>query len=228
MRQTTETMSSPRKAIGIMGGTFDPIHFAHLRLALEAHQHFDLQRVVLIPAGQPKHRDQPATPAQDRLAMTELAAASVAELCVDSTEVFSDQPSFTVLTLERLRKELGREQPLVLLLGVDAFLGLARWHRWAALFALAHIAIATRPGYVLSSEAMDSALRAEFETRFTQDMALLHAQPAGKIYTFNMTPLTISATAIRALLAQGKSPKFLLPDTVLTYIQEKNLYANAS
>jgi len=210
--------------LGILGGTFDPIHFGHLRMAEEARQSLGLEAVRLIPAGQPPHREQPGTPAARRLEMVELAAANVPMLEVDPAEVLAPQASYTILTLERLRAELGPNRPLVLLLGVDAFLGLTSWHRWRELFAHAHFAVATRPGYSLHEQRMGDALAAEFHQRFTPRAQVLSTCPAGLITAFSMTPLAISATAIRASLAHGGSPRFLLPDVVLDYIQDHHLY----
>lgn len=214
------------KVLGVMGGTFDPIHYGHLRLAEEAHQSLGLERVRIIPAGSPRHRDEPFSSAADRLAMTRLALADLPQFEVDDGEVRSGQPSYTVPTLERLRAELGGERSLVLLMGVDAFLGLASWHRWRELFGLAHIAVATRPGYVLGREQMGEALGAEFGARLCESHESLAEAPAGRICTFAMTPLDISATAIREILTKGGSPRFLLPDAVLGYIRQHHLYGN--
>lgn len=210
--------------LGILGGTFDPIHFGHLRMAEEARQSLGLETVRLIPAGQPPHRGQPGTPAAQRLKMVELAAAGVPTLEVDPAEVLAPQASYTILTLERLRAELGPQRPLVLLMGVDAFLGLASWHRWQALFAHAHIAVATRPGYSLHEQRMGETLAVEFHQRFAPRAQALADCPTGLITAFSMTPLAISATAIRSSLAHGGSPRFLLPDAVLDYIQSHHLY----
>lgn len=210
--------------LGILGGTFDPIHYGHLRMAEEARSALGLARVRLIPAGRPPHREQPAAAAQARLAMAGLAAQASPHLEVDPAEVLADAPSYTVPTLERLRAELGPEQPLVLLLGMDAFLGLAGWHRWRDLFDLAHLGVATRPGYTLGEQALPAALADEFQRRFSRQATELALAPAGRICSFAMTPLAISATAIRASLSHGGSPRFLLPDAVLDYIQAHHLY----
>ncbi|MEN3113410.1 nicotinate-nucleotide adenylyltransferase [Uliginosibacterium paludis] len=218
---------SPTGPLGILGGTFDPIHAGHLRMALEARDALGLEVVRLIPAGQPPHRGQPGTPAADRLRMVELAVAGVPELEVDPAEVLAPQASYTILTLERLRHELGANRPLVLLMGADAFLGLAGWHRWQELFAHAHVAVATRPGYSLQAQQMDAALATVFQTRFCEDARQLATRPAGLISGFSMTPLAISATSIRDHLALGRSPRFLVPDPVLDYIQDHHLYPKA-
>lgn len=212
--------------LGVMGGTFDPIHFGHLRLAEEARQALGLAQVRVVPAGHPRHRDQPCSSAEDRLAMVRLALADLPQFELDDSEVRADLPSYTVPTLERLRSELGADRPLVLLLGVDAFLGLPSWYRWRELFDLAHIAVATRPGYALNEQYMAEELRAEYYHRMCKRPERLARQAAGHVASFAMTPLAISATSIRAILSQGGSPRFLLPDTVLDYIQQHHLYGN--
>jgi nicotinate-nucleotide adenylyltransferase len=209
--------------LGILGGTFDPIHFGHLRLAEEARSQLALAKIRLIPAGRPAHRDQPGASASQRLAMTQLAAAANPALEVDAAEVLSAAPSYTVPTLERLRAELGQSLPLVLLLGADAFAGLPTWHRWAALFDLAHIAVASRPGHPLDPAALPPALAKQCREREGAAAALREA-PAGRIVRFSITPLDISATAIRASCARHESPRYLLPDDVVDYIALHRLY----
>ncbi|MCB1916691.1 MAG: nicotinate-nucleotide adenylyltransferase [Rhodocyclaceae bacterium] len=217
-----------RRPIGLLGGTFDPIHNGHLRLAEEAAEGLGLAGVRLIPAGQPPHRDAPATSPHHRLAMAVLAAAANPLLDVDPAEVASPRPSYTIDTLERLRRELGAEQPLVLILGADAFAGLTSWHRWRELFAFAHVAIANRPGHAPHERrwpaALDPALDEACTPRLTRDAAALAAAPAGCVMPFEMTPLAISATRIRALLAGAHSARYLLPDEVLDYIGKHSLY----
>lgn len=214
--------------LGLLGGTFDPIHFAHLRLAEEAREALGLHRVRLVPAGQPPHRGEPGSTAEDRLAMTRLAAAGNDGLEVDDGEVRTPQKSYTVPTLERLRAELGPRRPLVLILGADAFEGLPQWHRWQELFSLAHIAVANRPGHAPHARrwpaTLSPGLAALCEGRHVSDPAELRAAPAGRIIPFDMTPLAISATLIRDLIGHGHSARYLLPDSVLDYIGANGLY----
>jgi nicotinate-nucleotide adenylyltransferase len=129
-----------------------------------------------------------------------------------------------VLTLERLRRELGPAQPLVLLIGADAFAGLASWHRWQDIFSLAHIAVSHRPGFPVSATRLPEALAATYTQRRLLDVADLCQAPAGGVVTFAMTQLAISATQIRKLLANGLSARYLLPDSVLDYISSHSLY----
>ncbi len=217
---------------GIFGGTFDPVHFGHLRLAEEAAEQLDLAGVRWIPAGQPTHREtlkkQPAVNAEQRLEMVHLAIAGNPRFALDPAEARAAQPSYTVPTLERLRAsteaECGGSRPLVLLLGADAFAGLPCWHRWTALFDLAHIAVAHRPGFPLEVERLPAALADIYRQRCSDSSAALSVAPAGRIVSFAMTPLAISATQIRALCAAQRSARYLLPDAILAYIRQHHLY----
>lgn len=210
--------------LGLFGGTFDPIHFGHLRLAEEAIDHLGLGGVRWIPAGQPPHRGTPQVSAQQRFEMVLRSTRKNARFSVDPAEVEAGEPSYTVHTLERLRRELGTEQPLVLLVGADAFAGLAAWHRWQDLFSLAHIAVSHRPGFPVEVASLPLKLAREFAERRLADPAALRLAPAGGIVTFAMTQLAISATQIRKLFANGLSARYLLPDAVLDYIDLNQLY----
>ncbi len=209
--------------IGILGGTFDPVHFGHLRLAEEMAEALGLERVLFIPAGQPPHRAPPGTAALHRLEMVRRAVAGNPRFVVDAREVQRPQPSYTVDTLTALRAELGSGQPLWLLLGSDAFRGLPGWHQWQRLFALANIAVATRPGEASTqADAIPPLLQREAGERRVADAAA--SGPAGSLLDWQMTPLAISATAIRDSLARHRSARYLLPDAVLDYIHEHQLY----
>ncbi len=234
---TAQTLSP----IGILGGTFDPIHLAHLRLAEEALDQLALAAVRWIPAGQPVHRHgahaAQASP-QQRLAMLRLALGEHPQYVIDSSEIERAEASYTVPTLERLRApplssdaacmpaSVGmHERPLVLLLGSDAFMRLHTWHRWADLFSLAHIAIAHRPGCLLDPSQLHPALRQAYAARYSADVGCLKQSAAGRIVSFALTPLAISATQIRQLIACGKSPRYLVADAVLDYLHSTRLYA---
>ncbi len=213
------------KPIGIFGGTFDPIHFGHLRLADEMAEALAFATVRFIPAGTPPHRTRPRTGAHHRLQMVQLAIAGNPRFVLDDREVDLPRLSYTVETLTSLRDELGAAQPLCLLLGADAFLGLTTWHHWQDLFTLAHIAVAHRPGFPQSTwkDAMPEALRAELEARMAHPQDLTSAA-AGLLVTRPITALDISATHIRDTLRAARSPRYLLPNAVLDYIQANQLY----
>ena len=207
-----------------MGGTFDPVHFGHLRLAQEAAEILGLERVRWVPAGRPWHRAQPKAPAKHRLEMVRLAIRRNALFALDDAEIRQSSPSYTVETLARLRKVFGTDRPLVLLLGTDAFRGLTSWERWRELFELAHIFVAQRPGHSLTPGGMPAALASEWRRR-AGTPAALRERPAGRIVTYGTTALDISASAIRAHFAQARSPRYLLPSVVLEYIRAHGLYA---
>jgi len=207
-------------AIGILGGTFDPVHSAHLALAETARRTLGLESILWIPAGQPRHRNTPLAPGADRLAMVKLAIDGMPAFEIDASEVLSETPSYTVPTLERLRTRFGAARPLVLLLGADAFLGLPTWHRWRDLFGLAHLAVATRPGFALDPAAMTEELATEFGGRQHDTIV----GPAGTIRTFSLVAGTVSATETRAMLAAGQDPGDWLPPGILDYIRTHHLY----
>jgi nicotinate-nucleotide adenylyltransferase len=212
----------PLRPIGIFGGTFDPIHYGHLRMAEELADSLALDIVRFIPAGQPPHRASPRTEAKHRLEMTRLAIAGNPRFLLDEREVREPRASFTFDTLTSLRQELGADQPLWLLMGTDAFLGLPTWKEWRQLFSLAHIAVAHRPGYKLTqSDMLPDPLRRELEQRRCD---IPPAAPSGSIFLKPVTALDISATAIRQHLSSGTSARYLLPDPVLDHIQQHHLY----
>ncbi len=216
-----------RRPLGIFGGTFDPVHFAHLRLAEEAADALGLAGVRWIPAGRPALREAPRVSAGQRLEMVRLAIAGNPRFVLDEAEVRAAQPSYTVPTLERLRQPAlcGAQRPLVLLVGADAFAGMSSWHRWENLFTLAHIAVAHRPGFPVLADSLPPPLATACRDRLCADPSSLAEAPAGRIVSFAMTQLDISATKIRALLSNGISAQYLLPDALLDYIRTHHFYA---
>lgn len=212
--------------LGVFGGTFDPVHYGHLRLAEESVDILGLSGVRWIPAGQPGLRAAPRVGPAERLEMVRLAIAGNPRFSLDAAEVEVAQPSYSVLTLGRLRQPqvCGSRRPLVLLLGADAFSRLSGWHRWQELFELAHIGVAYRPGFPVAADKLPPELGREFERRLCVDPAALRQAPAGRIVPFAMTQLDISATRIRALLSKGQSPRYLLPEPLITHIQSHHFY----
>lgn len=206
--------------IGLLGGTFDPVHIAHLRGALEVAEQLALDELRLIPSARPPHREAPQVSAEQRLAMVRLAVEGEPRLTVDDRELKRDKPSFTYDTLESLRGELAADDQVFLLLGWDAFCGLPTWHRWQELLEHCHILVLQRPD--ADSEAPE-ALRDLLAARSVNDPQGL-VGPSGQIAFVWQTPLAVSATQIRQLLAEGRSVRFLLPDAVLAYIQTHGLY----
>ena len=210
--------------VGILGGTFDPIHYAHLRLAEELADAMDLVEVRFVPASIPPHRASPQVSVSHRVDMVRLACADNARFVLDDRECRRAGPSYTVDTLLELRAELGSACSLCLLMGLDAFLGLTSWSRWDQLFDLANIVIAHRPGFALDGGAVPAQLARELDTRQAQALREVRGSPAGRVWLQAITPLDISATAIREAIRQRRSPRYLLPDSVLDYIHCNSLY----
>ena len=213
--------------IGVFGGTFDPIHYGHLRLAEELAEAAKLAEVRFIPSGTPPHRSQPRTAADHRVEMAKRATAGNARFTVDDRETRRAGPGYTVDTLAELRRELGPQHSVALLVGADAFLELATWHRWHVLFELAHIIVAYRPGYPIDTwqSRMPEPLAREYAARSMQQPLAVHLSPAGGVAAVPMTGLDISATYLRNAFHTGTSVRYLLPDAVLDYIRSNDLYA---
>ena len=212
--------------LAILGGTFDPVHNGHVGLAEDVRRALALPEVRLVPAGDPPHRAGPVASGRDRVAMLRLAVASHPGLVVDAREVTRPGKSYTVLTLDEMRHE-APARPLLLVVGADAFMGLPTWHRWHDIFGLAHVVVAARPGIDL---APSGELANEWKARRVDKPDLLFSNPAGSIYEQAIAPLPISATTIRAELAQGgagrEAVRPLLAPAVLRYIDQHHLYSD--
>ena len=211
--------------VGILGGTFDPIHYGHLRLAEEMLELANLRQIRFIPTGMPPHRDAPQVSAQHRSAMVQLAIADQPAFVLDDREVRQTTPCYTVNTLRELRAELGAAQPLCLLMGGDAFLQLHTWHEWEQLLELAHIVVGYRPGFTIE-ERIHSApakLRQHYLQRLCSVEALSQ-QPYGGVVELAIPKLEISATLIRRRVAENRTIRYLLPNAVANYIHQHHLY----
>lgn len=208
--------------IGIFGGTFDPIHFGHLRCALEIAEQLELSEVRMLPAGQPPHRGAPQATAEQRRRALELALAGQSLLQLDTRELDRPGPSYMVDTLAALRAEIG-DQSLCLILGQDAFNGLASWNRWEQVPELAHLVVISRPG---AEQPDNGAVGALIAQRSVESLDELRARPAGAILFRSVTALGYSASGIRRLLASGRSARYLLPEAVLDYLLREGVYLN--
>ena len=211
--------------IGVFGGTFDPIHFGHLRSALEICESLSLKEIRFIPCRIPPHRGEPLADPMQRLAMVRAALAGQPDMVLDDREIKREGPSYMIDTLESLRSELTTE-PLCLILGMDAFMGLSSWHRWQELLTLAHLVVMHRPGKSLHD--VNSQQAAEVTTllksRQVKDVKALQTKAAGSIFLHPISQLDISASKIREMVAKGKNPRYLLPDVVLQMIKVQKIY----
>ena len=218
-------MSTAPRPIGILGGTFDPIHYGHLRPALELMEMLELAEVRFVPCRIPAHRGAPSITAEQRLRLVRLATAGQAGFVTDDRELPREGPSYMWDTLASLREDFGDDTPLCLMVGTDAFRELHSWHRWLELSRLAHIVVMQRPGVL---QPLPPVLEEFVAPRVVYDALALRHQPAGGVLFQPVTQLNISATQIRALLARGQSPRYLLPEAVLAYIHDLALYRTLS
>jgi nicotinate-nucleotide adenylyltransferase len=216
----------PTPPLALLGGTFDPVHYGHLRLADDVRKALRLSEVRLVPAGDPPHRRPPHAAARDRVAMLNLAVDAFPGLVVDTREIDRRGKSYTVDTLAGLRSEMP-DRPLLLLMGADAFRGLPTWHRWRELFELAHLVVVPRPGVAIDAD-LPAELAVEWHARRRDDSAALRSTPAGTIFVQPVTPQVISSSELRAALARGGARSVeiagLLPPAVLAYIESNGLY----
>ena len=214
------------KLIGLLGGTFNPIHFGHLRMAQELADSLKLSEVRFIPAANPPHKALPTVSAQHRAAMVQLAIGDNPIFKLDARELERMGASYTIDTLISLRAELGSNAALCLMMGSDAFTKLDSWHRWDELLDYCHIILVQRPKQNPSTkpEKLSDQMTHFLSAHYTENLDDLAEKSAGHIHMQVITAQDISATKIREKLAAGNSAKYLLPDTVLAYLQQQQLY----
>ena len=206
----------------LFGGTFDPVHFGHLRPVEALAQQTGLARVLLLPNNVPPHRPQPEASPTQRVEMLRCAIEDRPLFAIDTRELQRDTPSWTVATLEALRAERGPQQPLAFIIGQDSLLNLSGWHRWQDLLSFAHLLVCKRPGY--PAEMGSPEMQRWLETHLARDVAQLHQQPAGAIWLAETPLVDISATEIRRRRRAGLSCDSLLPAAVIDYIDRTGLY----
>lgn len=205
-----------QQAIGVLGGTFNPIHFGHLRAATEFAGAFGLEQVLLMPCFIPVHRELPSTDSKHRVAMLERAITDSQCLQIDMREVDAGRLSYTVDSLTALRSQIGEQSAIYFAMGEDAFASFTTWHRWQDILMLANIVVMSRPGVGLNLAKQP----------WLDEVTIFagHQHAFGKVYQLDVTPLNISSTAIRAFVKNQKSIRYLLPDSVVNYIKENKLY----
>lgn len=207
--------------IGVFGGTFNPVHYGHLRSAIELVERLSFAQLHLLPSAQPPLRDTPVCSAQHRAAMVSLAVDGEPRLICDERELRRQGPSYTIDSLIELRQEYGANRSLSMVVGCDALLAIDRWHRWEELLQWAHIVVLARPGWALPESG---PIANWLQAHQVNDGAQLRTSAAGNILLLELRPLAISATEIRSLLAAGKSARYLMPQSVLEYIETQGLY----
>jgi nicotinate-nucleotide adenylyltransferase len=210
--------------IGILGGTFNPIHFGHLRMAQELADALDFSEVRFIPSANPPHRPAPEVSAEHRAAMVQLAISSNALFKLDKRELAREGASYSIETLISLREEFGESVALCLILGSDAFVKLNTWHRWHELLDYCHIILVQRPNAALDQPKFPDELTALLHDHYSENVDDLSEKSAGYIHMQKITALDISATKIREACKKGVNSRYLLPDSVIEYIDNHRLY----
>jgi nicotinate-nucleotide adenylyltransferase len=216
------------RLVGLLGGTFNPIHYGHLRMAQELANGLGMDEVKFIPSANPPHKDSISVSAEHRAAMVELAIADNPLFTIDKRELEREGASYTIDTLISLRKELGNNTALCLMMGSDAFVKLNTWHRWQELLDYAHIILVQRPNPLSNQGKPQDPLPDEMQTllrdHYAEDVSTLHEESSGLINMQAISAQEISATQIRESLKHGVSVKYLLPEEVVDYIYQKKLY----
>lgn len=216
------TLAAERRLIGIFGGTFDPVHLGHLRMAQEVLDATPMDELRFVPCHIPPHRGNPGATSAQRAALLESAVAEGdRRFRLDRRELEREGPSYMVDTLHSLREELGEYTSIALILGQDAMSGLCSWSRWRELTTLAHLIVLSRPGY---SPDLPKALAAFIQEGLSRDPQVLLRAPHGRIVPVMTSQLEISASHIRDLMQQNRSARYLVPDTVLAQIDALGLY----
>ena len=205
----------------MLGGTFDPIHHGHLRMALDLRDRLGFEQVRLVPCAQPPHRESPGCSAQQRLEMVKLALDAEPKLLIDDRELRADRLSYSYDTLASLRAELGETVSLTMVMGTDSLVSLDSWHRWQELLALSHILVIARPGWQLDDQ---HPVAHWLQQHRAERIDELHRVPHGRVLLQRFAGLEISASEIRQQIAEGRSPRFLLPDAVWNHIRQQRLY----
>lgn len=206
--------------IAILGGSFDPVHIGHLRVAIEVRDRLQPEQVRLIPCGQPPHRSNFFATADQRLQMLECAVSREQGLSVDDRELRLSRISYTVSTLSDLRRELG-DDPIGLIVGADAFQQLNTWFEWTCLFELAHIIVVHRPGYTLTDNPEVTGYTSQ---RKVESLHQLKRQSSGLVLFLEIPALDVSSTRVRQMVLKGRSIRYLVPDLVYDWIQEHQIY----
>jgi nicotinate-nucleotide adenylyltransferase len=212
--------------VGIFGGTFDPIHYGHLRVAEEIVETVGLQKMYFVPAGMPRLRHSPVASSQHRVEIVRLAIQKNPDFVLDKREIYRDGVSYSIDTVREFKQEFGEEVRLCFILGADAFIKLPEWNNWKELFNLCHFIVSSRPGYSLTliKELLSKELREECSQRWVSNTESLKKDTSGLIFIASTTMLDISATSIRAHIAAGRSVRHLVPSVTVNYISENKLY----
>ncbi|EST59316.1 nicotinate-nucleotide adenylyltransferase [Proteus cibi] len=222
MPRTHHSTPLINQAIALYGGTFDPIHYGHLRPVEALSGLIGLKEVIWLPNNIPPHRPQPEASSQQRLEMVQLALEPYSSFKVDTRELEKPTPSYTIETLRDFRKEIGDKQPLAFIIGQDSLLSINTWHQWDKLLDVCHLLVCARPGYQTHFE--NTQMQTWLTQHQTKQQEDIHCLPSGKIFLADTPLYNISATDIRARHKAGLNCHDLLPNSVEDYIRQQQLY----
>ena len=208
-------------AVAIFGGTFNPVHIGHLRIATELAETLQVESIGLMPCAFPPHRGMPGATAEERLAMLEAAVADYSLLRTEDIELQREAPSYSIDTLLLLRQKIGQQEPLFLCVGMDTLNQLDNWHRWQELLQHCHIVVSSRPGWTAPNSG---ALSDWLAANHCDDLSAMHQRPSGQVYICDLTLLEVSSTSLREKIKRGDNIDFLTPKPVVEYIQQHHLY----
>ena len=206
--------------IGIFGGTFDPVHYGHIKPALSVKDALHLEQLRFIPNRVPPHRETPWLDVDQRLALLKSALAEYEGVVIDERELEREGPSYMVDTLRSLKEDFP-QQSFCLIIGMDAFMGINRWHRWRELFELCHIIVTQRPGFDESviADKMDADDADFLQQKIARNISDLTLQPTGKILLQSVPQLDISSTMIRESLSRGEDISQWIPAAAYTQLR---------
>jgi len=207
-------------AIGFLGGTFDPVHFGHLRPALEIQQALNLQSLYLLPNYIAPHKEKTLATAEQRIEMVKLAIQDTPEIQINTQELLRSSPSYTIDTLKLLRQQ-HPDTPICFIMGMDSLINFDSWYQYQDILNYCHLVVSHRPGWDPTFNEIVTGLLTQHQT---QDPSILHRSLAGCIYFQSTSQLAISSSQIRQLLATKQSINFLTPQSVCTYIKEQHCY----
>lgn len=214
--------NSQSSLLALFGGTFDPIHYGHLKPVAALAKQIALRHVVIMPNNVPPHRPQPQASSEQRKIMVSLAIARNPLFRMDCRELRRPSPSFTADTLAEIRQEIGPGRPLAFIIGQDSLLTLPEWNRYQQISELCHLLVCRRPGYPVAMKTAED--QRWLDARITRNTADLHQLPGGKIFLADTPLYDISATTIRERLEHHQSCADLLPPAVMQYIITQGLY----
>ena len=214
--------SDNKMAVALFGGTFNPVHNGHLRIASELAELLPISELRMMPCGVPPHRDKKMVSAQQRLEMLQIGIGhDNPALTIEDIELQRTTPSYSIDTVNLIRRNLGPSVPLILCLGMDALASISSWHRWEQLLDFCHIAVSSRPGFAAPKKG---PLYEWINQHCCADLSKLEERPAGHIYFCDLTMLAVSSTIIRDKVKNKESIRYMTPDSVVNYIQQHRLY----